>query len=808
MNLAQRTLQAIEWPQFLEQYSLCCHSAPAKAIARSITPAEKRKVAETKILQTREALKLLKEQTFDFLGGLVDVTDILQRLRKASVLSGEDFCRILELLHISEEINDRLNKGAGRKFTEIERHSRNIKPLDSIKTAIMKAIADDGSVKSSASSNLKQLINRQKKLHAQIQEKLQGILNSAARDGAVQDTYFDLRDGRYVIPVIRDQKQKVPGLVYESSASEATLFVEPRAVRELNDDIKQVSIEIEEEIFRILRALTDRIRPQVSELETNFHELVAIDLILGRAIMARKYEAIGQISEPIFANYFSLSRFYHPLLAFILKKDDIVTTDIRLSKEQKTLVISGPNTGGKTVILKAMGLTSALSKSGFYIPAASGSTLPWFDKLLVYIDDEQSIEKSLSSFSSSIVATREILAEADRNTLVLIDEIFSSTDPEEAVALAVAVLRELETIGATSVVTTHLSGLKAAPAENLQFTNGCMEFNNETLLPTYKLRLGIPGRSRAIETAQRYGMPRHVLDYARELIDPEVLKIEALLTRIEEKERLLDEERQQFERKQEEFGTEYSAFRMQKEKFERERSGYREKLHEEMKTVERKAMQELEETIAEYREKLKKAQFQPEEFARTKKVIQQTKKSFKAAAPAPEIKKLSEEQVASNRLLLKKSSTVFLHNLQKEGVLLSEPSSSAKEADVQIGIMKIKVPWHYIEPAKKLSQPVSKTVQPVVSSGRQVSVQDEFCEPELVLLGLHKDEVYEKVTNYLDRALRSGRPSVRIVHGVGSGVLKKAVLEILKKGPYNLSYRPAEKGEGGDGCTVVLLDEV
>lgn len=788
MDLVETSLQSLEWQRFLSVYAGHCYSEAGRHLATLVPPADTQARAEELLARTQEALALIDKESYSFFETLPAVLESIERLSKEQILDGKELINIQKLLDVTALAKEQVAKNA----KVAPKTWNDLVPVDHLpreRRAIESTLEPDGRVKDSASPELRSLRHQETQLHREARDKLDKLLQSAFRDGYLQDRFYDVRDGRYLVPVKTEHRHKVSGFIMESSHTKATVFVEPAALREVNDRLKQIQHDIEEEIYRILCALCEQLFPASAQLQINFEAMIDLELALGRARHAQSLASARGSSFPAFGDELYLEGLYHPLLPLVLKNDQIIRNAFILEKGKRVLVISGPNTGGKTVLLKALGLSALMARAGFYLPCAGDARLPFFSKVLAQIGDSQSIEQSLSSFSGSVRGILEIVRLADQQTLILVDEIFHSTDPDEAAALSQSILNFLHERGSTAVVTTHLNGLKVSNSE--RFGNASMEFSSDTMRPTYRLRMGIPGSSRAIEIAQHLGLPEDLALNAREFLGQNQQRYDELLNTLEDRERKLSEALEKLSAEQTLVSAEQERVTKLQEQLKHERQNFQTQAREKLREQEREATQKLEDMIQEYKSKLQDLNAKQSAAIEAKAKLTELKQSF-----ATETKATPEETVSVGDDFELRGS-VYVQHLKNQGTLLSDPANRSRPAEVQVGTLRLKVDWDKLTPLNKKGKPIVR---------RAVVAEPAECPPELNIIGRHRDEALSAVESYVDQAARSGRPNVRIVHGHGNGILRKAVREFLRKSPYGVKFRPGANSEGGEGCTVVEFD--
>ncbi len=790
MDLFAQSLQSLEWPSFLAHYSEYCQSTPAKEEALRVSPGENVQESEALLYLSSEAVTLLKEASFAQLSDLNDLGAGLRRLEKGLVLDGKELYGIYTLLRVSREVRGLIrgrHPKAGEECPGLSNTILSIEDFSALEPSLLHCIEPDGSVKDSASPRLRGLKDQERKLHSEARERLDAVLQRAFRDGHLQDRYFDFRDGRYLIPVKTEHKNQISGLVVESSTTKATVFMEPAAVRECNDRLKQVQLDIEEEIYIILSKLSAQLAPHALAMKFAFDILIRLDLTLARGRIANYYESVRGAALPVFSESIELEGLYHPLLSFVIPSDKIIRSDLLL--QRKIMVISGPNTGGKTVLLKALGLCALMARAGFYLPCAGQARLPFFRKVLAQIGDAQNLELSLSSFSGSVLGLKNILESGGESSLVLIDEILHATDPDEATALARSILEELESRGAYALVTTHLNGLKVS--QSADFLSASMEFDEAELKPTYRLRLGIPGSSRALEIGEKLGLSKSLVARARGYLQKGHVQLQDLVDKLVTQEKSLSAEREDTVQLRLQLETQSAQNEKLREQLENQRRTMKETLQQEMRDLERETTQMLEATVAEFKAKITDIGEKHAATVESKKRIQEIRARVAATQQKLEIEQKAAPEAPSP---LKQNTSVFIRSMRAQGTLLSDPKDQSKPAEVLLGKMKMRVDWKQLSPREEAK-----------SFAKSITIRSESvdCPPELNIIGRNSDEAEMQVRLYLDKASRSGRPSVRIVHGMGSGTLRRMVREVLKSLPYELKFRPGQQNEGAEGCTVV-----
>ena len=784
-------------------------STPAKDQSEHLEFSSSQKESEYLLSLTSEGIEILEKNNFSFLSSIQRMDIGLQRLSKSTCLSGEELYSFSRLMSATERTIKFFSTSSGKKFENWNKTLKSLTDISFLQKNIQKAIDPDGNVLSTASQKLTRLRREESKIHETIKNEIKKILKKAKEKGFVQDDFYDLRDKRYVIPVKREHRKSVPGLSYEKSGSNATVYLEPEELKQYNDKIHQIQVDIEEEIYRILKELTDSLFPYHLKLEHNYKSLVELDLGIAKSRMAKKYNEYKYASPFSFSKNIELSGLYHPLLEKILSPEDLVGSDFRLDKDNKTVIISGPNTGGKTVFLKALGINALMARAGFWIMCKHQASIPYFDQVLAHIGDEQSIEESLSSFSSSILLIKEIIRKANSSTLILIDEILSSTDPSEASALSGAILEKLSEKRSTTIVSTHFSELKNISSNKESFINASMEFDIKRMEPLFRLRLGIPGRSWAIETAKRIGLDEDIISDAKSKLNKNYLKMDELLSRIEVKEMEIHETKESLAEKSLSLEKKIKELDAIKGTVTLEKNRLKEKFSSNFNESKKQMSEELNKVIEKYKEMIKAFPRLQESLKKDRldideKIDHITPKELKEEIRTPIIpvsKSYSKED-------LKPGDRVFASNIQKHAILQNSPLSKKKKdklAIIEVNGIKMSIPWHELSINEKKEEAIPERKY----SPRNRNNSDFNDLPsEINLIGMRIEEALHALDAFLDKAVRSSKDSIKLIHGHGSGTLKKAIRNHLKNNPYGFSFHPASEEDGGDACTIISLQKV
>lgn len=724
--------------------------------------------------------------------GLHDITRDLKKSQVAgNFLLPDELARVVQTLEVARKINSYFQDRA-EKYPRLSQVSRQIHAFKPIEKEITRCVDTSSfEIYDNASPNLNRIRRSIVTAEQQIRKKMETMMTNLARKGYLQESLLSVRDGRLVLMIKDEYKNRVQGLVHDQSSTGATLFIEPIETLELNNQIRALKIEERREIEAILKRLTDLIREQLPAIIESVNALAKLDFIYAKA---RFSQELGG-SEPSInqSNHLDLIKGKHPLL--ILRHDaarPVIPIDLQIGKNFSTLVISGPNAGGKTVALKTIGLLCLMANSGLHIPADPSSDVPIFTNIFAGIGDQQSIENDLSTFSSHVARLRDIVANVSSSDLVLIDEIGSATDPDEGAALAVAILEKLTKIACITIVSTHLGELKIFAHETSGVENGSMEFNRETLQPTYRFRLGIPGSSYASEIAKRWGLPDEIINRARELVGSKKTKFENLLEDLEsrlQKYRSLAEEASI---KQTQLD---GLIKLYKNKYE--------EITADEKKLKKKAVEESEQLVQQANKAIEQAikQIREEQASRTsikvahdlvnqqkEKIHRERKHIDKAPAQASHPRK-SMKKIAMGDV-------VHWADYQLNGTIISEPDSEGRVL-IQTDGMKVKVPMKDLSPASLKQEKTSSADIKITFEKRHSN--------ELDIRGFRVEDALIEVDKFLDEAILSGLNEVYIIHGKGTGALKKAVHEFLDRHRRVKSKGFPQWNLGDTGMTVVEL---
>ena len=709
----------------------------------------------------------------------------LERMHAALFLSTGELLGIASCLKAARIAKDILAKEVGE-----ESYLYNLAGLlithRSAEEEINRCIINEDEIFDGASPALARIRRAMRLANEKVREKLNSMIRSTAYQKYLREPIITIRNGRFVIPVKQEYRQQVPGLIHDQSSSGATLFIEPSAVVELGNEYKKLLAEEADEIERILTELTAMLAPYADEIREDLNIMGQIDLVFAKAKLSRELNAVmPRLNRN---NYVRIVRGRHPLIS----SDRVVPIDIWIGSDYRSLIITGPNTGGKTVTLKIVGLFALMVQSGIFVPANEGSEFPVFEHIYADIGDEQSIEQSLSTFSSHMKNIVGILDKADENSLVLLDELGAGTDPIEGAALAMSILEELNDRHCICVSTTHYSEIKAFAMTHEGMENASMEFDIDRLCPTYRLYIGIPGKSNAFEISSRLGLPSSIIDKAKSFLKGEDVRFEDIISSAQSQRRIAEEERKMAEEARAELEKLRADAERERKKLDEDRNRLQVKAKEDAKRIVADTKREMEKLIVEIRS------IKDIDRSAADRVIQAARDTLRATETAVNEKEaIKKEDNTKPPKTVRAGDTVNIVTLDQKATVLSAPDSKG-EVMVQAGVMKLNVKLKDIRliEEKKAAAPTSGKVG--LGAGKQVGL-------ELDVRGMLVDEANIMVDRYLDDAYNAGLSEVNIIHGKGTGALRAGVQAFLKRHPLVKGYRMGSYGEGDAGVTVVTL---
>jgi len=787
----------------LDYFTIVSHLAEhtafsaSRELALDLRPSPDPEEVNRRVGETTEAKDLLSKRPEVTVGGARDVRPLLRRAEMQGTLQPSDLLDVRTTLISGRNLRNLLTR-LEDEYPLLADRAYAIEPMGHIIDEIGRCLDDDGNVLDSASPELARIRREESSARERVMDRLRGIISSPRNAPYLQEALITERSGRYVIPLKAQFKGRIPGIVHDQSASGATLFIEPLETVELNNRWHELQIQERHEIERILAELTDLVGDEAEAIAQNVRMLAEIDLALAKARYSIELRAtpaemsieqwpthedgadVSPTGHPLY-----LSRARHPLLP----AEEVVPIDVHAGAGYIALVVTGPNTGGKTVSLKTVGLLAAMNQAGMHIPAMEGSRIPVFSGIYADIGDEQSIEQSLSTFSSHMTHIVDILDRADRHALVLLDELGAGTDPVEGSALAQALLDTFVERGCLLLCSSHYSQLKVYAFSAPWVQNASVEFDVDTLSPTFRLVIGLPGRSNAFAIASRLGLSDEIIDRARRLVSPEALRADDLLAHVAQASEEAERTRAEMAARLGEVRELQRELRLKLENIEEARR----QVLEEARAEGRRELDELCHEIRRLRSGLHRLASDGDGLQKAAEAIERLEKRvapLKPRAPSPPARDDD----------LRTGDTVYVTSLQQKGELLSLDD---REAEVKVGALRLRTT------PDKLRFVARPTPAPQPKSGAEGASAPKVDSPgtELDMRGWRAEEVAPALERYLERAYLAGLPWVSIIHGKGMGVLKQVVRDHLAGHPLVASSRPGAEGEGGDGVTVVTLHE-
>lgn len=783
-----KSLTTLEYDKIIDRLVSFAASDKAKERLKKLVPMTDIHDINAALSETSDALSRVYAKGAVSFSGVHDIGASVKRLEIGSSLN------TVELLHISSLLTAaaRVKNYYEDTTDSLTGYFHALEPLTPLNTEIKRCILSEDEISDDASANLRS-IRRQKVLAAErIHTELNKMLNSSSVRNCLQDFVITSRSGRYCLPVKAEYKSQVPGMVHDQSATGSTLFIEPAAVVKLNNDIRELELKEQAEIEAILAELSAKASEFTDELLTDFQVLTTLDFIFAKAQMSKQYKCSCPVMNT--NNYINIKKGRHPLI----DPHKVVPIDIYLGKDFNLLIITGPNTGGKTVSLKTVGLLTLMAQSGLHIPALDHSELAVFDNVFADIGDEQSIEQSLSTFSSHMTNTVSILKEADAHSLILFDEIGAGTDPTEGAALAISILNDLHKRGITTMATTHYSEIKVYALTTDGVENACCEFDVESLRPTYRLLIGIPGKSNAFAISKKLGLPDYIIKDASARMDADDVQFEDLLSDLEHSRITIEKERAEINAYKQEIQQLKDELKTKSDRLDERRDKILRKANEEAAAILKDAKEYADQTI----KTMNKHGMTVKELEKQRSAIRdkmnkrQEKLSVQAAKPkAHKAHDISEFKVGTHVRVL---------SMNLIGTVTAPPSPKG-EITVQMGSLSTKTKINNLEILVGYKDPeeAKKAPKGAGGSGKIKMSKAASISHEINLLGLTVDEAVAKLDKYLDDAYISRIPQVRIVHGKGTGALRNGVTAYLRGVPYIKSFRLGEIGEGDTGVTIV-----
>ncbi|MDO5754833.1 MAG: endonuclease MutS2 [Tissierellia bacterium] len=780
----KKAMETLEFPRMIKELEKYCNSKEGKKKASRLRPSKNVEEANQWQEETDEALRLILKYSNPPIYGINNLKPSIEHVGKGGSMTPERLLQTSDLLRCSRELKSylKLEEQVKKDFHHIPQWGDGIHEFPWLEEIIERSIISPEEISDNASVPLRNIRrNKENKMKA-IRDKLNQITKSDSNK--LQDSIITVRDGRFVVPVKSENKSAFAGIVHDKSSSGATVYIEPMAVVELNNDLRILESEEEEEIFRILQELSNKVYEFRHEILNNQRILTHLDFVFAKGKMALAMD--GTKPQLNHDEYFNLKKARHPFIP----KDEVVPIDIYLGKEYTTLVITGPNTGGKTVSLKTVGLLSLMAASGLHIPAGLGSQVAVFDEIYTDIGDEQSIEQSLSTFSAHMTNIVQILKNVKKNSLVLFDELGAGTDPVEGAALAMAILTGLLDREIRTIATTHYSQLKLFALQTPGVKNGAMEFNIRTLSPSFKLLIGVPGKSNAFEISRHLGLSEEIIKKAQNFTTKEDQKFEDILQKIERDQKRIDESKKN------------------QEILERKIIAKEKELAREIEKTKNSREKIIQAAKDEAYDLLKQAKEDTKEWINELKFMKKEGENQAAAQLEQDLDKKLQEyhreeellKTTKNKKPISIGDDVEILGLGEVGEVLTEPNNKG-EVLIQVGMLKVNANIKNLKPVTSVEEERAQgKIQNIIKNKADQNIQRQ-----LDIRGLSIEEGRMEVDKYLDNCILVGLKEVQIIHGKGTGVLRQGITDYLKGDSRVSSIRFGNHNEGGMGVTVLQL---
>ena len=789
-----KVLTTLEYTKIIDLLTEKADSEPGKKLCRELVPSTDLSAIRTAQRETKDALARLFRIGSTSFGSNRDLGFSIRSLEIGSSLSMSELLKLASFLDNVSRI-----KTYGKKEREdlpndsLDAYFEGLTPMTQLANEINRCILSEEEMADDASPRLKSIRRSKLSTNEKIHSQLTSMVNGAYRT-FLQDAVITMRDNRYCIPVKAEYKSQVSGMVHDQSSTGSTFFIEPAAVVNLNNQLKELDLQEQEEIEVILGDLSSQAAVHTSELAADQKIMTTLDFIFAKAKLAMEQNA----TEPIFntEHYIQIRKGRHPLL----DKKKAVPIDVRLGKDFDLLVITGPNTGGKTVSLKTVGLFTLMGQAGLHIPALDRSELSIFSEVYADIGDEQSIEQSLSTFSSHMTRVVHILQHADADSLCLFDELGAGTDPTEGAALAIAILNYLHDRGIRTMATTHYSELKIYALSTNFVENACCEFDVETLRPTYRLLIGIPGKSNAFAISSKLGLSDEIINAAKEQISKEDESFEDVIADLEQSRVTIEKEQQEIAEYKERIRTLQEQLQKKNEKIDQAKDKILRDANEKARAILQEAKDVADETIRDFNKVGASADIKELEKKRQKVRDKINEKNGKLALGNNQKKPANQKTVDPKKL--KKGDSVKIISMNLKGIVNTLPDARGN-LFVQCGIMRMQTNVNDLVPVKE--ETITAPALQRTNTGKLKMSKSFSVSSEINLLGCTVDEAIAKLDKYLDDAYLAHLPSVRVVHGKGTGALRNAVQSHLKRLKYVKEYRLGEYGEGDAGVTIVTF---
>ena len=790
----QKALETLEYKKIIAQLKREMGSAASAKLADELTPLTSEKIIKEELRSTTEAVDLIVRKGPLPTGGLYDIREALLLAKKGGSLTMRQLLEVQNVLGISSEVVAFMHDDALPALKYIGEMVDLIVEFTALEKEISRCILTEDEMADNASPKLKDIRRSIHQQNQAIKNKLSRIITSSSNKTYLQDAIVTMRDGRYVIPVKQEYRSFFPGMVHDQSKGGATLFIEPQGVVELNNKLRELEVEEQLEIARILAELSSRVAEHYREIRSNLELLIKLDFIMAKGKLSCKMHA----SEPKIDRdgELRLISARHPLIEY--KK--AVPVDIRIGGDYRTLIITGPNTGGKTVSLKTAGLLVMMAQSGLHIPASHASTLPIFGEVFADIGDEQSIEQSLSTFSSHMKNIVSIIDKASYDSLVLVDELGAGTDPTEGAALAIAILERFYDSGALTMATTHYNELKKYALATSGVENAAMEFDVETLTPTYRLLIGVPGKSNAFEISKKLGLSESVIERASEHIKHGDMEFENVISSIEDDKRKAAADRLDAESMRAEIEERLKKL----EEKEKAISEKRADIIAEAKREARELLRETKSAVKDVQKDLRRLQKSGAHTNLNTGALEKSRRKINEAenlVSEKVVKQVNSEPVSADTLKI--GDRVKLLTIGQNGTILSLPDEKGNLM-INIGALKVKA---RLQDLMLINEGKDRKPQAKSSSkyGSLLRSKSSSVSASINVMGKNLEDALADVEKYLDDVYMAGLDMVSIIHGRGGGILKDGIRQMLKKKKYVDSYGAASYNDGGEGVTLVRM---
>ena len=785
----QKALKTLEFDKIIHRLTEHAASVGAKKKCMELVPVTSLWEIERAQTQTADALRRIWQKGSISFGGIRDIRGSIKRLEIGGILGMGELRQIMSLLETAGQMQKYgAHEREDEKADSLDESFEFLDPVPSLCSEIRRCILADDEMADDASSALFSIRRSMRQMNDKVHNTLNAMVNGAVRT-YLQDAVITMRDGRYCLPVKAEHRSQVPGMIHDQSATGSTLFIEPMAVVKLNNDFKELLLKEQQEIEKILSELSEKTAAYADQISGDYDVLVELDFIFAKAILAKEMNAV----RPVFNDQrrISIKEGRHPLL----DPKKVVPVTVRLGDDFRLLIITGPNTGGKTVSLKTVGLFTLMGQAGLHIPAFEGSELGVFGDVFADIGDEQSIEQSLSTFSSHMTTIVSILKNMDTNSLVLFDELGAGTDPTEGAALAVSILDHLQKQGIRTMATTHYSELKVYALSTEGVENACCEFDVESLRPTYRLLIGIPGKSNAFAISSRLGLPDFLIEDAKKHLSAKDISFEDIIAELEHSRVTLEKEQMEIQSYKEEIRKLRNELQKKQENIDQRKEKLLKDANDKAAAILQEAKDYADETIKNFH-KFGKANISIKDMEQQRSRLREKIDAAQSKSQSTTTAK-PKKKVKADKLHIGDKVRVLSLNL--EGTVSTLPNAKG-DLFVQMGILRSQVnvrDLEFIGEAENLA--ASKSMS---GSGKIRMSKSALISTEINLIGMTVDEAMGHLDKYLDDAYLAHVPSVRIVHGKGTGALRTAVQQHLKRCKYIKSYRLGTFGEGDAGVTI------